>query len=218
MTSPADAIIDLYRRHARVWTSARGTRLTEKAWLDRFIGLVRPGAQVLDIGCGSGEPIARYVTDRGHPVLGVDSAPEMTALFRQNFPGGRAEVADMRTLKLGRSFGGLIAWDSFFHLRHDHQRLMFPVFRDHAEPNAPLLFTSGPAHGEAIGTLEGEPLYHASLDGTEYRRLLDQSGFDVVAHIAEDPDCGGHTVWLARRRPAHPGKTGSAARTPGVLR
>lgn len=24
--------------------------------------------------------------------------------------------------------------------------------------------------------------------------------FDVVAHIAEDPDCDGRTVWLARRR------------------
>ncbi len=33
---------------------------------------------------------------------------------------------------------------------------MFPIFRDHAEPEAPLLFTSGPAFGEAIGILEEE--------------------------------------------------------------
>ncbi len=61
-----------------------------------------------------------------------------------------------------------------------------------------LMFTSGPAYGEAVGTYEGEPLYHASLDGAEYRTLLDESGFEVVEHIVEDPDCGGHTVWLAQ--------------------
>jgi len=75
---------------------------------------------------------------------------------------------------------------------------MFPRFAAHAEPGAPLLFTSGPAHGEAIGTYHGEPLYHASLAPSEYARRLADEGFAVVEHRAEDPECGGHTVWLAQ--------------------
>jgi SAM-dependent methyltransferase len=196
----AERIVDLYRRHAGAWTAARGTELRERAWIERFAGLLVPAATVLDIGCGSGEPIAVDLIRRGHPVTGIDSSPEMIALFRANPPDQAAAVADMRSLSLDSKFGGLIAWDSFFHLTPDDQRLMFPVFRDHARTGAPLLFTSGPAFGEAIGTLEGEPLYHASLGPEEYRLLLDRNGFDVVAHIAEDPDCDGHTVWLARRR------------------
>jgi hypothetical protein len=62
------------------------------------------------------------------------------------------------------------------------------------------MFTSGPSHGEAIGTYRGEPLYHGSLDASEYRSLLDDNGFAVVAHVVEDPTCGGHTIWLAQRR------------------
>ncbi len=77
---------------------------------------------------------------------------------------------------------------------------MFAVFRQHSLPRAALMFTSGPAFGEAIGTLEGEPLYHASLDHTEYRRLLDDNEFDVVAQVNEDETCGGRTVWLAQHR------------------
>ena len=196
----AERIVDLYRRHARAWTAARGTELRERAWIERFAGLLVPAATVLDIGCGSGEPIAVDLVRRGHPVTGIDSSPEMIALFRANLSDQAAAVADMRSLSLDSKFGGLIAWDSFFHLAPDDQRLMFPVFRDHVRTGAPLLFTSGPAFGEAIGTLEGEPLYHASLDPDEYRLLLDRNGFDVVAHIAEDRDCDGHTVWLARRR------------------
>jgi SAM-dependent methyltransferase len=196
----ADHVVDLYRRHAAAWTAARGTELTERAWIDRFAALLDAGATVLDIGCGSGEPIAVSLFSRGHHVVGVDSSPEMIDLFRANLPDEVAQVADMRSLRLDHAFGGLIAWDSFFHLAPDQQRLMFPAFRDHALAGAPLLFTSGPARGESIGALEGEPLYHASLGPDEYRLLLGENGFDVVGHIVEDPDCGGRTVWLARRR------------------
>ncbi|MFD9895453.1 class I SAM-dependent methyltransferase [Amycolatopsis sp. NPDC059027] len=200
MTDAADRVVDVYRRHASAWAAARGAKPRESGWLLRFASMLGRAGTVLDIGCGSGEPIARSLTGLGHRVTGVDSSPEMIALFRSNLPGAAAEVADMRSLNLGLGFGGLIAWDSFFHLTPREQRLMFPVFREHAEPGAPLLFTSGAAFGESIGTFEGEPLYHASLDPDEYRRLLAHAGFDVVAHVAADPDCGGHTVWLARCR------------------
>ena len=103
----------------------------------------------------------------------------------------------MRALALKDTFDGLLAWDSFFHLAHDDQRRMFPIFERHASPGAALMFTSGVSHGEAMGSYRGEPLYHASLAPEEYRTLLKSAGFRVVAHIAEDPDCGGHTVWLA---------------------
>jgi SAM-dependent methyltransferase len=199
MADADDHVVDLYRRHAEAWAAARGTKLAERAWIERFADLLAPGATVLDIGCGSGQPIARYLSDRGHAVTGIDAAPEMITLFRSNLPEAQAEVTDMRSLKLDRRFGGLVAWDSFFHLPAAHQRRMFPVFREHAEPRAPLLFTSGPAAGEAVGSFAGEPLYHASLDADEYRLLLDRNGFDIVAHAAEDPGCGGRTVWLARR-------------------
>jgi hypothetical protein len=107
----------------------------------------------------------------------------------------------MRTLRLGSVHDGILAWDSFFHLCRDDQRAMFGVFRRHAAPEAALMFTSGPHDGEAVGSYHGEPLYHASLAPDEYRALLDRHGFDVVAHVTEDPQCGGHTIWLARLRP-----------------
>jgi trans-aconitate methyltransferase len=152
------------------------------------------------MGCGAGEPIARYVSEHGHAVTGVDSSPAMIARFRARLPGEQALVADMRALSLGRLFQGILAWDSFFHLCHEDQRRMFPVFRMHAAPGAALMFTSGPAYGEAMGRLEGEPLYHASLDAAEYRTLLDDAGFGIVATLAEDQTCGGRTVWLAQSR------------------
>lgn len=196
--SDADLIPSLYERHAVAWDSARGRGLMEREWLDRFLAELGKDAHILDIGCGSGEPIARYLIEQGCRVTGIDSAPSLIALCRQRFPGHEWAVADMRSLGLGRKFDGLIAWHSFFHLTHDDQRAMFEVFAQHAPPRALLMFTSGATDGESIGAWQGEPLYHASLDGTEYERLLAAAGFDVIAHTVEDRTCGGATVWLAR--------------------
>jgi SAM-dependent methyltransferase len=196
----AAGIIDLYQRKALDWIESRArTGLFEKTWLDRFRALLPPAGPILDLGCGSAEPMAAYLIGLGHAVVGVDSSLAMIDVCRKHFPKQEWIVADMRELALQRKFSGILAWDSFFHLCHDDQRRMFPVFRAHAAPEAALMFTSGPAHGEAIGSFGGEPLYHASLDPAEYRSLLDQNGFRVMSHVVEDPDCGGHTIWLAQR-------------------
>jgi trans-aconitate methyltransferase len=200
MADEAERIIDLYRRHAHAWDQDRGRSLFERPWLDRFLAHLPPKASILDLGCGGGEPIARYLVDQGHAMTGIDAAPDLIALCEKRFPAHAWSVADMRGLSLGRTFNGLLAWDSFFHLRADDQRRMFAVFRRHAAPKAALMFTSGPAAGEAIGAYRGEPLYHASLDEAEYRLLLREQGFEVVSHSVEGPDCGGHTVWLAQLR------------------
>jgi len=196
---PADTIIPIYDRHAQAYDRQRGRSLFEKSWLDAFSALLPDGGSVLDIGCGMGEPIARHLIARGFAVTGIDSSPSLIAMARERFPQQTWMAADMRALSLDRVFDGLIAWDSFFHLTPDDQRAMFPVFRDHAAPRAALMFTSGPARGEAIGEFEGEPLYHASLDPDEYRALLMAHGFRVVSNVADDPTCNGHTVWLAQR-------------------
>lgn len=193
-------IIDLYRRHARAWVERRGTQLSERKWLDRFLSLLPEEPSVLDVGCGFGEPIGRFLVNAGCVVTGVDASPELIETARARVPGASWIVADMRRLEMGARYHGIIAWNSTFHLTPDDQRRMFPVFRKHAGRGAVLMFTSGHTDGEILGEFEGEPLYHSSLDAEEYRTLLDRYGFEVVDHVVEDPDCARQTVWLARVR------------------
>ena len=199
MDDHAAKIANLYERHAAAWDSARGKNLFERAWLDRFRALLPAGGKILDLGCGAGEPIARYFIEAGCRVTGGDSSPAMITLCRKRFPDAQWINADMRQLKLADRFDGILAWDSFFHLSHEDQAAMFPVFAEHAATGPALMYTSGRDHGVAMGTFEGEPLYHASLDPAEYRRLLAANGFEVAAQVFDDPGCGGHSIWLARK-------------------
>ena len=76
MSSEAEGIIDLYQRKALDWVRRRehGGGLMEQSWLDRFRALMPPNGSILDIGCGSAVPIARYLIETGHSVTGVDTS------------------------------------------------------------------------------------------------------------------------------------------------
>jgi SAM-dependent methyltransferase len=200
MTDLPDLIIAHYERHATAWDRDRQTAgWNDKIWHDRFIAALAPGAAVLDLGCGSGRPVAQHMIKRGLRLTGVDSSPTMISLCRDRLPDYEWIVSDMRKLSLGRRFDAILAWDSFFHLNHHDQRQMFPVFAKHTSGGALLMFNTGPAHGEGIGDYRGDPLYHASLAPAEYRALLDEFGFEIMEHAVNDERCGGRTVWLCRR-------------------
>ncbi len=205
----AARIIPHYEKHAAAWehdrTFGSGGRLFEQAWLERFLTLVPPGGHILDVGCGFGH-LASYVIRQGRRVTGVDSSPTLIARARERHPDMDWVVGDMRTFDLAQAgdgaqrFDGVLAWDSFFHLTADDQRAMFPRFAAHTLPGGTLMFTSGHIAGVAMGTYQGDPLFHDSLAQDEYRALLAATGFTVVQFMAQDPDCGGHTVWIAQKR------------------
>jgi SAM-dependent methyltransferase len=200
MTDLADRITSHYERHATEWdTDRRKSGWNDRHWHDRFIEALPERANVLDLGCGGGAPVAVNLAAHALHVTGVDSSPTLISLSRNRLPEQEWIIADMRALSLGRTFNGLLAWDSFFHLKPDDQRGMFAVFLAHAAPAATLMFNTGPTYGEAIGSYRGDPLYHASLSAVEYERLLVTNGFKLIDHAVEDPKAGGRTVWLASK-------------------
>lgn len=187
----------VYEAHAARWDAERSRHLFEKPWLDRFLVHVPKAGHVLDLGCGAGEPIARYVADQGRAVTGTDFSAAMLALARSRLPHGRWIEADMRGIDLGERFDGIVAWDSFFHLTHDEQRALIPRLADHLRPGGALLLTVGPQAGEVLGLVGGEPVYHASLSSAEYAARLSDAGLSIVSFVPDDPECGGHSVLLA---------------------
>ncbi|MFE7408780.1 class I SAM-dependent methyltransferase [Isoptericola sp. NPDC057559] len=89
------------------WSAVAG------AWADLWGGLatpvwsplmaaagVVPGARVLDVGCGTGELLAR-LTGRGAQATGVDPAPAMVGLARERAPGAAVLVGEAERLPLG---------------------------------------------------------------------------------------------------------------------
>ncbi len=197
MTDPRD-IRGIYDRQAERYDSDRSRKLVERGWLGHFASGLPDTGRVLDLGCGGGEPIAGWLIDQGFQVTGVDLSLALLDRARSRWPDGDWRQADMRTLDLGERFDGIIGWDSFFHLTAAEQIECLPRLAAHLKPAGSLMLTVGPGEGEAIGTVGGEPIYHASLSPARYATLLEENGLILTAFQAEDADCTDHTVLIAR--------------------
>lgn len=190
---------EVYQRNAARFDAERSKSLFERAWLEAFLTGLPPDAQLLDLGCGSGDPIAAYFLDRGYKVTGLDGAPAMLDLARAKLPAGDWRLGDMRDLNLPERFHGILGWNSFFHLTRPDQRALLPRLAAHLKPAGKLMLTVGPSDGEVDGQVGGDTVYHASLSPVEYRETLAANGLKVESFVIDDPDCLGHTVLLARK-------------------
>ena len=193
------SIVAHYERHATAWDAdRRAAEWGDKPYIERFLQSLPQGASVLDLGCGGGDPVALHMAAHGFRVTGIDGSPTLISLCAERMPEQEWMVGDMCSLSLQRPFDGILAWDSFFHLGYDDQRKMFGVFAAHAKHGSILMFNAGTSKGEAIGSYRGDPLYHASLDASEYETLLADNGFELLEHRADDPAKGGRSFWIAR--------------------
>ena len=198
LTMEKDKVFKLYDIIYSWYDNARTKTLMEINYLEFINSNIETNCEILDLGCGTGEPIAKYFIEKGYKVTGVDAAKNMLNLCKSRFPKETWILADIRNFKLNKKFSAIIAWDSFFHLPHSDQRNMFQIFKQHSNKNTYLLFTSGPKAGEVIGKMDGHDFYHASLSEREYRKLLKEHNFDIITYNKNDINCGNHTVWLAQ--------------------
>jgi SAM-dependent methyltransferase len=160
-------------------------------------GLVPPGARILDIGCGTGNPITRTLLGGGSKVFGMDSSARMLARFRVNFPETPVIQGLVQACGLAaNAFDAAIAWGVMFHLTHADQARAMANLSQVLKAGAPFLFTSGDEHGNIDGVMNGVSFHYFSFSIEGYRSLLRENGFTLLDTHA---DQGENRYYLARK-------------------
>ncbi len=117
-----------YEAVVGIYIAGRGTRsghaigaAVVKAWADAF----PPGAIVLDLGSGPGEPSTRILRDAGLVTYALDASPTMVAAFRERFPCLPIEQNTVEgSAFFNRTFDGVLAWGLLFLLNPTAQALV----------------------------------------------------------------------------------------------
>jgi len=190
----------VYERQGVRYDAERAKILFERKWLSRFEEFLPQEATILDVGCGSGEPIAHYFIQNGHHLTGIDYAESMIKLAKKRFPDNQWHLVDMRNLDLPQQYDGIIGWHSFFHLTPEEQRSTLVRFAGHLKAGGVLMVTVGTEEGEVVGHVAGERVYHSSLAPEAYRQILNDLGMEIIDFVFEDPQCDYATVLLAQKK------------------
>jgi SAM-dependent methyltransferase len=165
------------------------------------------GADVLELGCGEGLPVARMVAER-HSYTGVDISPVQVERARRNVPGATFREADYTRLELApESFDAVVAILTITHVpREEHAGLLRAIF-GWLRPGGYLLASFGVSDLERDVDDDwlGAPMFFSHFDAETNRALLREAGFELVVDEIVEQDEGEHGIarflWVIAAKP-----------------
>jgi SAM-dependent methyltransferase len=198
-----------YDHIAAEWhNNFRGQAYVERtlSYVDRVLQGLPPQAEVLDLGCGTGNPIARHIIDRGFRVVGVDQSQELLQIARTVVPEAELIHADMVDMQFTKTFDAAIAWDSVFHVPREHHPAIYRKLADALKPDRRLLLSVG-GSGAALDSSEGgitsemfgQTFFYDAYAPDVARQLLEAAGFEIDVWEVDDPSSRGHVAVIARK-------------------
>jgi SAM-dependent methyltransferase len=179
-----------YEGVASIYVARRGTRAlvgdsigaaVVKAWAEVF----PPGATVLDLGSGPGEPSTRILREAGLGSYAVDASATMVAAFRERFPDVPIEHNTVEASRFfDRTFDGVLAWGLLFLLTPPAQALVIEKVAGALNPGGRFLFTAPREPVEWLDGMTDRP--SQSLGAETYERLLRGAGLTWVAAAQDE--------------------------------
>lgn len=169
----------------------------------------KPDAKLLDVGCGPGN-ITQYLLSKrpDFDILGIDIAPNMVKLAKENNPGASFDVLDSRNLdSLNKGYDAVVAGFCLPYLSSSETKDFIVSAYNLLNENGMiyLSFVAGEPEQSGFKTGSGGRVFFYYHDLSELTRQLAAAGFgDLnIFHInykISDTAADIHSVLIARKQ------------------
>jgi cyclopropane fatty-acyl-phospholipid synthase-like methyltransferase len=206
----------IYNQFAETYEENRGLFDMTEVFDPFYARLVVKKGRLLDLGCGAGEPFARFFIERGWTVTGIDFSERMLELASKYVPEMRTIHADMREVEFEPSqFDAITAIYSLFHVPCKDHEALFDKFYKWLRPKGKALFTY--ATKEYTGSIEfdgykefmGQQLYYSHKSPDKLYADLERIGF--IIESSDYRDIGNEIfLWITVGKPMREVPQGAA--------
>ena len=180
MDGITDGVSRAYDNIADKWEEFRSGCAINRC-IAEFVRLLPPHSEILDVGCGTGYPVAAYLVNNGHRVTGIDVSRKMLRKARaMNLANADFVNVDLLDFVTDTAFDAVIAFDSLWHIAYSRQESIYPKLASLIKSGGYLLFTHGNREGEITGEMYGETFYYGALDSARVCELLTNNGFEIL--------------------------------------
>jgi SAM-dependent methyltransferase len=164
------------------------------------------GAEVLELGCGTGGPTTALLAERFR-VTGVDISARSIEMARMNVPGATFLHADMAALQLPpESFDAVAAFYSIIHVPRGEHAALLGSIAGWLRPGGILVASFGMSGAEAGYEDDwlGAPMFWSGHPPDVTQRLVREAGLEIAGVRVEVADEDGQPVpflWIVARKP-----------------
>lgn len=159
------------------------------------------GAKILDIGCGSGIPIDKFLFEKGFKVIGVDISEEMISLAKKNLPGNEYLVKDMAEIDFPvNSFDAVVSFYAIFHIPREEHLALLKKLHTLLKTDGHLAITMGSSDWEGTeDDFHGAKMFWSHYGKDKNVELVKQAGFRIVYDTIDTSGGEKHLVIFARK-------------------
>jgi trans-aconitate methyltransferase len=195
-----DAISVAYRSDDGQPASSSAEDVSRYAgWVEELASMLPDRAVVVDLGCGSGLPATRELTDRRLRVLGLDFSVVQLSRARHLVPAASFVQADMTEVHLRPgSVDAVVSFYALIHVPLTDQQALFPRILSWLRPGGYLLAITGADRWTGTDTYLGAEMFWDLADTATYLRWLTAARLEPVWHRYVPEGHSGHTLVLAR--------------------
>lgn len=175
---------DAYNAIAPRWNEARHQLSADEARLLTMLtaDLSAP-ATILDLGCGTGRPIATQFAAAGFRIIGVDQSEQMLNIARVHLPKHCWLLSTIESFTIDEPIAAAIAWDALFHIRREEHEAIFARVHGALRTGGRFAFTAGGSdHPAFTDTMFAHEFFYDSHPPADTLALIEHTGFHVLHH------------------------------------
>ena len=181
----------------------RGIRPEEEELFDKLFEKIPEKGEVVDLGCGTGEPFDRFLVDQGYDVTGVDLVEKHIYAARKHVPEAHFFQGDFFDVKAEKGkFDAVVSFYAIFHVPREEHSDLFEHINNLLREDGTILVTLG---GSEMDEHQNEDWADSEMVWSSYSQeknleLIENAGFDIVETYEEESDEEHHLWVLAEKK------------------